>query len=118
MAYVLYYAMKAWNQEGLPPDHRINGQISLRVTDQNDADDEIWQDWGVGYFNPQNHYQFKGSHDLDIDEPHTLVLRAQAAVTWGPPHEYDDDEHALSKDNGEARSLTVAPLPGARAPAR
>src|SRR4029453_10051910 len=53
MVYFLYYAMEAWNQEGLPPDHRVNGQISLRVTDQPDPDDEILMAWGVGSLYPQ-----------------------------------------------------------------
>src|SRR5262245_4730155 len=113
--YYLYYAMEAWNQEGLPPDHRVNGMISLRVTDQADPDDEILLDWGVGYFDPENHYRFKDRRELDVDEPHTLLLRARAEVHWGPRQEDDDD---YWDESGETRWLTVAPpagCPGASA---
>jgi len=109
MVYFLYFAMEAWNQEGLPPDQRINGMISLRVTDQADPDDEILLDWGVGYFYPENHYRFKDRRELDVEEPHTLLLRARAEVHWGPRQEDDDD---YWDESGETRYLTVAPPAG------
>src|SRR5262245_4359026 len=106
--YTLYYAMQAWNQEGLNPDERINLQISLRVSDQ-PTDDEIVMEWSAGMFIPQNHYRFKGSYELDVNEPHTLLLRARSEERWGA---VPKDEDSPPFEEGQARYLTVAPPAG------
>src|SRR4029453_7465227 len=90
------------------PDERINLQISLRVSDQQ-TDDEIVMEWGAGYFIPQNHYRFKGSYELDVDEPHTLLLRARSEERWGAAPE---DEDSPPFGGGQARYLTGGPPAG------
>src|SRR4029453_17066605 len=90
------------------PDERINLQISLRVSDQQ-TDDEIVMEWGAGMFIPQNHYRFKGSYELDVDEPHTLLLRARSEERWGAVPE---DEDSPPFEEGQARYLTVGPPAG------